>query len=346
MSVPGSPSRELKRRAMLAAAVCVVVVGGVAAQMFVFSPLKTVDQEIESARSAVSGLERQLADSERVAKSLRERGATTLGATVDEASHQFRTRLSGLAEASRMSRIVVDQKSGASTLNPLAGARGVPQSLMSVRSKLRKEADFTLLRGTLKAQGTLEHALELMAAVQSQAWVHRVEGFSLRPVGKERAQVELTLEVSAMFVPDLVAKGFEQPAIDPVVAGREAFAQRVAMRDPFRYAAKPESAPVVAVAPPAPPPTEPGPAPVPPPAYHEWRIAGVMLGSGGGEAIVVNTRTGESRTVLVGEMVLDAKLVECQSDAAVFEIERARFVVASGATLADRRAMESVHSSG
>lgn len=334
------------RRATLAAAVGVVVVGAVAAQMLVLSPLKRINGEIESAQAAVSVLDRQLEDSERVAKALRARGAATLGATVDEASHQFRTRLSGLADAHHMTRVVVDQKSGESTLNPLAGARGVPQSLSSVRTKLRKEPDFTLLRGTLKAQGTLEHALGLMGAVQSQAWVHRVEGFSLRPVGRERQQVELTLDVSAMFVPDLVPRGFEQPAIDPVAPGREQFAQRVSARDPFRYAVKPEPAVVVAVTPPAPTLEAPPPPPPPPPAYHEWRIAGVMLGTGGGEAIMVNTRTGESRTLVVGEMVLNARLVECQSDGAIFEIEQGRFVVASGGTLADRRAVESVHSSG
>lgn len=344
MSAPGSPARELMRRATLAAVVCVVVVGAVAAQVLVLSPLKRVNGEIASATASVEGLERQLADSDRVMRALRERGATTLGATVDEASHQFRTRLSGLAEASQMSKIVVDQKSGEATLNPLTNAKGVPQSLMTVRTKLRKEADFTLLRGTLRAQGTLEHALGLMAAVQSQGWVHRVEGFSLRPVGKERQQVELTLDVTALFVPDLIAKGYEQPAIDPVMAGRDELAQRVASRDPFRYAEKPEPAAVVATAPP--PPEVPGPAPIPPPAYHEWRIAGVMLGSAGGEAIVVNTRTGESRTLAIGETVLNAKLVECQSDAAIFEIDQGRFVVTSGATLADRRAVESVHSSG
>lgn len=334
------------RRATLAAVVAVVVVGAVAAQLLVLSPIKKVNAEIAAARGAVAGLERQLEDSERVAKVLRERGAATLGATVDEASHQFRTRLSGLAEASHMSRIVVDQKSGEATVNPFAGARGVPQSLISVKTKLRKEPDFTLLRGSLKAQGTLEHALGLMAAVQSQAWVHRVEGFSLRPVGKERQQVELTLDVTAMFVPDLVAKGYEQPAIDPVAPGHEELAMRVASRDPFRYAVKPEPETVVAVAPPTPGPEASAPPPVPPPAYHEWRIAGVMQGSAGGEAILVNTRTGESRTLVVGETVLDAKLVECRSDEAIFEIEQGRFVVASGGTLADRRSVESVHSSG
>lgn len=347
MSVPGSPSRELMHRATLAATVGVVVVGAVAAQMLVLSPLKKVNGEIETAQGAVSALERQLEDSERVAKTLRERGAATLGATVDEASHQFRTRLSALAEARHMSRIVVDQKSGESTLNPLAGARGVPQSLMSVRTKLRKEPDFTLIRGSLKAQGTLEHSLGLMAAVQSQAWVHRVEGFSIRPVGRERQQVELTLDVSALFVPDLVPRDYVQPAIDPVVAGRDAFVMRVASRDPFRYAAKAEPASVVAVVPPPPTPEEPGPPPAAtPPAYHEWRIVGVMMGSTGGEAIVVNTRTGESRTVIVGESVLNAKLVECRDDGAIFEIDHGRFVVLSGGTLADRRAVESVHSSG
>lgn len=337
---------ELMRRAVLAVTVGVVVVGAIAAQVFVLSPLKRVNGEIEAASNAVAGLERQVADSEKVAEALRARGAETLGATIDEASHQFRTRLSGLAEAHQMTRIVVDQKSGEATLNPLASVRGVPQSLSAVRTKLRKEADFTLIRGTLRSHGTLADALGLMGAVQSQGWVHRVEGFTLRPLGKEREQVELTLDVSALFVPDLVGRAFVQPAIDPMMPGRDVLAQRVSERDPFRYAAKPEPVAPVAAAP-APAPEGPQtPPPPPPPAYHEWRIAGVMVGSAGGEAIVVNTRTGESRTVLVGEMVLDAKLVECRADHAVFEIDAGRFVVPSGGTLADRRAVESVHSSG
>lgn len=344
MTPQGSPAREVMRRAVLAAVAGVVVVGAVAAQVFIVSPLRKTGNAIDAAAKAVDGLEQQLSSNERVLRALRDRASTTLGATVDEASHQFRTRLSGLAETSGMTRIVVDQKSGEATLNPLVSAKGVPQALLAVRTKLRKEADFTLLRGTLRAQGTLEHALGLIAAVQAQGWVHRVEGFSIKPVGRERASVEVTLDVTSLFVPDLVGKGYEQPAMDPVAPGSDVLAQRVVSRDPFRFAPKEEPAVAVAVAPPVPAPAVPV-APVPP-AYHEWRVVGVMMGSRGSEAILVNTRTGESRTLEVGQEVLNARLVGCRDELAIFEIEQGRFVVPSGGTLADRRPEEPVHSSG
>jgi hypothetical protein len=53
--------------------------------------------------------------------------------------------------------------------------------------------------------------------------------------------------------------------------------------------------------------------------------------------IVVNMKSGESRTLTPGETLLDAKLIEGEGERAVFELGGKRFEVLNGGTLASRR---------
>ena len=55
---------------------------------------------------------------------------------------------------------------------------------------------------------------------------------------------------------------------------------------------------------------------------------------------MLNTRTGTARLLRPGEGILDAVLVEAETDRALFMIGEARFSLALNETLADRHRIE------
>lgn len=340
-SASGRKIRASQRTAILGAAALVVIVAAISLQKFMISPTRAVDSKIGATAKSITDLESQLATNDKVLVGLRSAANSTLGGTLDEVSHQFRARLSALAEAGKLSQIVVDQRSGEPMTSPIATARGLPQSLTLLRSSLRKKPDFIIIRGTLKGQGSLQDSLALLGTIQAQDWVHRVEGFSIKPLGKERERVEISIDVSTLFLPDLVKKDYAQPSSSVIAQASQGLVARIAERDPFRY---PSPEVVVAVQTPQQPARVPSAPVVEPPAYHEWRVAGVMLGSRGAEVIVVNGRTNESLSLSLGGKVLGATLVECRVDVAVFEIEGTKFIVQSGESLGARRPDDPVHS--
>ena len=66
-------------------------------------------------------------------------------------------------------------------------------------------------------------------------------------------------------------------------------------------------------------------------------MTGVALGRTGAQAFVLNTRTNETRTLLEGAVLEDAKLVGVEGERALFEIAGAKFTVAIDSTLAARQ---------
>ena len=82
-----------------------------------------------------------------------------------------------------------------------------------LRQRLRKQTDFYVVRGRVQGTGTLESALLALATLEAQDWVHRVEGLSIRPVGAERALVELKADFAIAMAPDLAPR--DAPAHAP-----------------------------------------------------------------------------------------------------------------------------------
>jgi hypothetical protein len=295
------------------------------------SPRSKIQQDLEAARVDIAGLERTLDSEFDLRKRAKLIGATTLAGKQDALEHRFRSGLSRIGEQEGLAGVVVDDAPPTDQLNPLKDVKGISSSL---KSALRRSPDFALVRGTLKGTGTLEQVLKAVAVVQAQPWVHRVEGFTLKPVGQNREQLELRLDVATLFAPELL--GSAEPAAPQVVAAgpeAEALWRAVALKNVFRKPAPAQARPVQVAQAPA------GGAPAPQvfAPYEEWKLTGIMNGRNGTEAFFTNVKTGAKVTVPRGGQVLDAVLVDGSGEQVVVEIGGKKFVLSNGQTLAARR---------
>lgn len=275
---------------------------------------------------------------------LRALATTMLGRDRAVVEHRLRGLLSEIAERESLATIVVSHGRPRVSKNP-AGERGSGVA-RGFRRLLGEREDFAVVDARLQGQGSLEQCLRALAATRAQPWVHRVEGFSITPKGKDRSVYEVKVDLATIFAPDLVAEDAPAP---PLLATREADAALVAAlaaRDPFTLVE-----PVVAVTPPPPPPVaSPEPAPEPAPPYDKWRVVGVLQiagGPDGGDAVeVMLTRTdsAETRTLKPGDAVLGATLESASGETAVFTLNGERLAVQTGETLDQARPAEDVHS--
>jgi hypothetical protein len=299
------------------------------------APRKELESQIVATNQEVSKYEDLLADRAAVRRSLREFGARTLGSQQDLVDHRFRTLLTRVVSEAGLERVVVDQG------QPNARANPATSSLPSgVRAYVRSHPDFAVIKGTVRGEGGLEQVLRALAAVRDQPWVHVVDAFSIKPVGKEGDRFSLRVDLATGYAPDLVTEDVP-PTITPTKIETEQAWRPVLAKNVFREpppARDVPSVPNVTIA--AAPTTPPGPppaVPAPPPPYEEWRLTGIVSGSRGAEAMFVNVKTNERLTVLAGGQVLNAKLVEASGERAVVEIDGAKFELFNGETLAARR---------
>lgn len=290
--------------------------------------------EISSLETSIDKLEKRVEEQEDAKSMLKKAAQTTLGSELDVVEHRMRTGLSRVMEQEGLGGIVIDTVDPRAEESPLVRARGTPTA---VKKQLSQSPDFRAIRATVKASGPLDRVARAVAVVQSQPWLHRVDGVAIKPIGKERERFELRLDVATLFIPDLVPKDMPEPAIQQADEEKLQYAAAFTSRRLFQREVK---APVVAtaVAPPpdAPPPVAPPPGVIFPP-YEDWALTGILAGRNGLTVIVVNVKSGESRTLTPGETVLDAKLIEGEGERAVFDFGGKRFEVLNGGTLASRR---------
>lgn len=310
------------------------------AYLFVYaSPRDELLGKIKAARDEEQRLVGLLKQRAVVSKKLSEFGATTLGSKLDVVDKRFRDGLNQIAAQCGLGGVVVQTGQPQAHASPLRSAKGVQSALKSAIGKL-KEPDFQVVEGTLKGTGTLDQVLRALAAVQAQAWVHRVDDFSIKPRGKEREQFDLTVSVSTMIAPNLVTAD-KEPTVVSAPAAMEAMWSAVAGKNMFRE--PPPPAP-----PPAPPPTvvaqtptpAPTPAPPPPPPYNDWRLVGLVKTAKGVEAWVLNTKTNERAVLSPGGKVLDLTFVDGSGERAVFDLGGQKFAFVNGQVLGVRTPAE------
>jgi hypothetical protein len=319
-------------------------IGGVAVAAAVFlvamhfvytAPREAVQKEIDATQGNISGFESLLKGEFDLRKRAKQIGSTTLASQLDILEHRFRSGLSRIGEQEGLAGVVVDDGQPTDQLNPLLSVRGVPSVM---KTAMRKSPDFQLVRGSLKGVGTLEQVLKAEAVVEAQPWVHRIEGFSIRPQGPGRDKFELRLDVATIFAtaPEFMSKSeTDAPQVASVGPDAEPMWRAVAMKNVFKKPSPAGPRPVdIAHAPDG---GQPGaPAQVFAP-YEDWKLTGVMSGSHGPEAFFKNVKTGAELTVERGGQVLDAVLVEGAGEEIVVEIGGKRFVLSNGQTLAARR---------
>ncbi len=298
------------------------------------SPRSELEAQISRARERLSELDAALEDELLVRKKLRDAAKGTLGRKTDVVEHKFLAGLTALGERGGLSGVVASAGQPKGVLSPLTASnvRGVPTAL---KRALRARPDFEVVHGQLKGKGTLEQSLRTLASLQAQAWVHRVDGFSLRPIGKED-QFDLSVSVVTMLLPDLASDDENPAPIGEVSPAAEELWRAIASKNVFREPkppAQPKSEVVVAKA------GDPAPPLARPPSYDDWKLTGVVQGRGGVEAFLVNMKSGEKLTLQVGGRVLEAVLTGsgARGESAVFEIAGQRFEVSNGQLLSARR---------
>lgn len=319
----------------LAGAIAVIVGAWYAYRTVYASKRDALLASMESTRVGIASYERQLKGQFEIVDRAKAFTGTTLGTRLDEVSARFRDGLSRIAETAGLSGVIVDHGEPQDIKSPLLAAKSVPGSL---RAALRSSSDFSVLRGTIRGSGTVEQALAVLAAMEAQPWIHRVDGFTITPGGKGPDRCDIRIEAATVLAPGLrqgtpvelrLASPSERSmAMVQEIAARKSFAKALAKRE--------SAAPVVTLATPGG-----GPAATPPAQafapYEEWRLTGIFSGRAGPEAFLVNVRSGERRTVQRGGTVLDAVLIDAAGERALFEIAGKRFEVFNGQALSARK---------
>jgi hypothetical protein len=302
------------------------------------APKAELEEEISQARSNVAGMTKTLKGEVSLGDRSKALRASTLSGKEDELLHRFRTGMANLGEQClRKDKVVFDHGQPQTTASPLLSTKGIPTVLKQI---IRKTPDIQTVRGTLKGTGSLENVLRVIALAQSQSWIHRVDGFSIKPIG-DRSEFELKLDVATLYLPDLPGVDGPLPTIVQPPAELEPMWNAVASKNVFKAPPAPTPGdepqrPVeVAAAPIA------GEAATPPPQvfapYDDWKLTGVVISGRGAEAFFMNTRTGAKVTVEQGGQVLDAVFVDGQGEHAFIEIAGKRFQLSNGQTLAARK---------
>lgn len=299
-------------------------------------PRAELEAELRKHLASVATYEDALAKARSVRTELKAFATGTLGGSAEQVEHRFRTDLNALAMERGLKGIQVSNGKPEAMKSPV----GRSKLKGSVRRAMKDQTDFYVMHGEVKGVGTLEQALGTLAALQSQPWIHRVEGFTLEPDDKGRERFKLRAAVATVFFTDKalapqVVKAPERVAPD---AGSLALVSSIVERNVFK-----EPPPVVVAQAPVQPPqpaVQNVPPPPPPPPYPEWRVTGVVSGRVGVEAFLVNVKTGQRLTLDVGAAVADARFIGGDGEHALFEIGGQKFEVRTGQTLEQRRKKE------
>jgi len=289
------------------------------------SPAAGLRQQIAEATTQTQRTE-QASDPHVLRQSrLREVAGTTLGRDPDLVRHRFRTALSDLGEQCGLVGVEVDEVGPTPIASPAARTR-LRSSTLS--NSMKKTPDFYLFRGEVSGTGSLESVLKTMAVVRAQPWVHRVDGFGIKPEDKDRDLFSLRIDVTTLYMPDLATDA--EPTIIAGDQVDDSIWRTITSARSLQH--------------PAPPPP---PAPAPPkphdPSLGDWRLTGVIESDAGVEVMITHVSGKKWRSIHPGDKVLGAVLVGASGEKAVFEIEGDRFGIWTGKTLAQRDQPNSLH---
>lgn len=307
-------------------------IGSVVGLLIVFSLYRSVyakpnaemRETLESWHKGKDQMQRSLGDATSVKQQLAAIEATTLGPTGELAEHRMRTLLTDLCGQGGLKEFVIACREPKAVGNPAAD-----ENPAEFNREMRRQADFLAIETSVTGRGSLESCLHTVALLESQPWLHRVSGVSIQPRGKERTEFDLSAQVVTILMPDLATD--ETGASAQVVSADPTMWAAVTSRNPF-VVAPPLPEPKVEVAQAAPP-AQPIPRPKP---LGDWVVTGVMRTTGGGEAILSNRKTGESRVLMPGGEMMGMKVSSILVDEIVMLEGESGYRVALGRSLAER----------
>jgi hypothetical protein len=295
-------------------------------------PRATLLAQVEIAQATLDKQREAREDMPRVATELNAIVDRTLGGDVETVDHRLRTRLSRLAEGVGFDGPPVSTGAATRRLSP---ARTAFKS-----RELRDEFDFIELPGFVNGQGTFEQALALVASIEAEPWIKRIDELKFDPADNG-SRFDVSIRLTTLFLPGRTPGTSGTPVsaavaapLPGVVVSTDQYPTFAAL-NPFRI-------------PPAPPQAAPAPAGVPPDPvgepeglkYQHWRLTGVAHSPAGPEVWLLNTQTRDprGRRLLLGQSIHDMELIAVGVDRAEFRLGDERFAVEIGRNLADRQA--------
>jgi hypothetical protein len=318
-----SPLRTILILASLAIA---LALGWSALNAWYLAPRRDIRQQIDAANAALVSQTETIARRASTARDIQAFVDRTLGGKLETVDHRLRTRLNRLAEQVKLQGVSVGTEgAGKPRLSP---ARGKFRT--TAQRPLRDEVDFVEVQAWVSGNGTLENVVRLIAAIEVEPWIKRIESVQIDPRDNgERLSVNLRL--TTLFLPG------REPREDTLAHSPNESIERYAslvMSNPFRVPP-----------PPAPPPAQPNPQPLAPPPvplfpWNEWALTGVAMGPHGPEAWMLHKPSGQTRVLAVGQALdaaaLSAVQLDATGDSAEFTLGDQRFRVAVGATMDQR----------
>ena len=280
-------------------------------------PRADLVKRIDDSTTKLADYRSSLNDHARVNRELQHYIDRTLGGDFETVDHKLRSRLSRIAEQTRLRNIAVGTNGAA---RPLASpAKAIFTG--SANRELKTELDFMELEGWVSGSGTFAQVLTLVDAIETEPWIKRVDEIKFDP-SDNGERFSVTVRLTTLFLPGKSPNPHATVTVNRPSADR--FSALAAL-NPFRVPpanAKPSSAAHNA---------EPAVFP-----YEQWAVTGVAQTFSGTEVWLLNSATRESRRLALGEKFQDVTLVAAGGEIAEFTQGTQRFIVRVGQNLSDR----------
>jgi hypothetical protein len=307
-------NRNMKFALAAVAAVVVLWLGYRSANSMYFGPRAALQTQILDLRDELKRIDDAERDQPRLRNELQAIADRTLGSDVETVDHRLRTRLNRLAEHIGLQSPSVGT---ASSIRRQSPARSV------LPRQYRDEIDYVELAGWIGGQGSFEQALGLVASLEQEPWIKRIDLLKLDPKDNG-GKFEISVHLTTLFLPGRAPRA--ELATSFAAADLSAY-QGFVRSNPFRL---PPPAEVVAAAQKVVASTPAG------FAYEQWTLTGVAENAAGAEIWLLNSQTREAKRLALGERLQEAVFLAASGDSAEFELGQQRFQVSIGQNLGDR----------
>ncbi|MAT81173.1 MAG: hypothetical protein CMJ29_05955 [Phycisphaerae bacterium] len=267
-------------------------------QSFWLEPVGELQQKLDRLKGTVDQYQDDLDGFDEVQNAVDEYVARTLGGSLEEVDHRFRSRLNRIGESVGLQDLSVGTGRSVALLSP-----GRNDFKGRTRRALREEVDFVELEGSMSGFTNWKGVLELLDRLKSAAWIKKIDNVRLRASG-DGSRLQIAVQLRTIFIPG------RSPEVLPDAdwsGDRLASLSDLVARSPFMIPVPP---PVAKPAPrPAPPVKKPAPG---------WRLTGVAGIDGEAEVWISNIQTGRSKRLRVGQRHAGLVLEGIQGDFAAF----------------------------
>lgn len=284
-----------------------------------FQPRAELLQDIQTRTGALASRNDALSQAQRIAAELGALADQTLGSDAESVDHMLRSRLNAIVLELGLSKATVGTGKRTSRTTP---ARKRFAGRSRAATEARERIDFVEVEAWVDGEGTLAHAFELIDRLEAEPWMKKLTAVRFEPRNNGE-RFGINVKLTTVFLPGrapdpqrLAEHTYDRSSLDRYAG--------VIQLNPFRLPPPRQAdAPSVVVAqqdPPAPPPFP----------YERWLLTGVAQNAAGAEAWLRNQGSGETRRLGPGEGLHEVQFVNARGDAAEFEQNGRRFIVALG----------------